>query len=464
MNNGITRRSFLGALLAAGAFPHISGCRNFLSGDGKVRLAAIGVGAQAWYDICQLAKNDDICELVALCDTDIGAKHTLEALKRYPGLPRFHDFRKMFDKMERQIDAVLVATPDHSHFCACMHAMKLGKAVYVEKPLAHSFRECELLAKAEKSYGVVCQMGNQGHSGDNYYQYRDYVRAGILKDVRRVVAHMNMERRWFRWGGKIAAFPEKETIPPTLDWDSWLSGVSWHDYSRDFVNGEWRCWYDFGNGCMGDWGAHILDTIHEFSLNSELPGEVGIADVKGWNPYVFPIQSTITMSFPATKLHGNIEVEWREGLYNQPKPPEGFRFDSNAGLFPASSANEGLADPKLKPGKEIYLGDGSIWQGLSHSSTLRRVGHGGDAPKYEKSHNDHWRNFLLAVRGDEKPKSPFSVSAPLSELFCLGVAAQCLNRGFRFDPATKTAVGDDEANILLHGAEPRPQWKEYYRI
>ena len=454
------RRGFLKAALAAGAFPAIGGCFSprGCPANGKVRLAAIGCGAQAWFDLKKLAANADICEVVALCDTDIGAPHTAEALKRYPDLPRFHDFRRMFDAMADGIDAVLVGTPDHSHFCAAMHAMRLGKAVYVEKPLAHSFRECELLVKAAAKYGVVTQMGNQGHSGDNYYQYRDYVRNGVIKDVTRVVAHMNMQRRWHKWGGKVSSYPAAEKLPATLDWDSWVSSAVYHDFSKDLAYGEWRCWYDYGNGCMGDWGAHILDCVHRVTLKGALPEEVAISDVKGWNPYVFPTQDTLTMKF------GGVTLEWYEGLDNRPNLPKGFRYADNKGLFPASTANDGLIDPPLKPGKEIYLADGTVWQGLSHASTLVRCGAQDEkAPEFERAHNDHYRNFLLAAKGEEEAKSPFSVTAPLSQLFCLGVAAQRLNRGFRFDPAAKRAVGDEEVNRLLDGPAPRRGWEEYYR-
>lgn len=463
----MNRRSFLKAALAAGIFPLVPAygvtSRKYIL-NGKVRLAAIGCGAQAWYDLKKFAANADICEIVALCDTDIGAKHTLEALKAYPNLPRFQDFRKMFDKLADKIDAVLIGIPDHSHFCAAMHAMKLGKAVFVEKPLAHSFLECKLLMEAEKKYAVVTQMGNQGHSGDNFYQYRDYYEKGIIKDVVKVVSHMNMQRRWHKWGGKTSSYPKAEALPKTLDWDSWVSSAPYHDFSKDLAYGEWRCWYDYGMGCMGDWGAHILDTIHRFTLEGDLPSEVTISNCTGWNPYVFPIQDTLTMKFPKKGKHGDITLEWWEGLNNQPKPPEGFRFVNNVGLFPASTANDGLIDPKLKPGKEIYQADGTIWQGLSHSSTLKRVGFSGELPKYQKAHNDHYRNFLLAVKGEEEAKSPFNVSAPLSQIFCLGVAAQRLNRGFKFDPVKGLAIGDEEVNMILKGPLPRKGWEEYYKV
>ena len=462
----MNRRGFLKSALAAGAFPLLPGCFSAKSYavNGKVRLAAIGCGAQAWFDLQKFAGNADICEVVALCDTDIGAKHTMGALKRFPKLPRYQDFRKMFDEMADKIDAVLVGIPDHSHFCAAMHAMSLGKHVYVEKPLAHSFLECELLKKAEKKFGVVCQLGNQGHSGDNYNQYKEYVEKGVIKDVTKIVSHMNMQRRWHKWEGKVSGYPKAETLPKTLDWDTWVGAAPYHDFSKDLAYGEWRCWFDYGMGCMGDWGAHILDTIHRFTLCGDLPTEVKISNLRGHNAYVYPAQDTLEMVFPANGKHGDITLEWWEGLHNQPKPPEGFRFVDNKGLFPASTANDGLVDPKLKPGKEIYQADGTIWQGLSHSSTLKRVGSKEKLPSFEKARVDHYRNFLLAAKGEAEIRSPFSVGAPLCEVFCLGVVAQRLGRGFKFDPAKCKAVGDEEANMLLAGPAPRNGWEEYYKM
>ena len=454
------RRNFIGGILAAGAFPLLPGCGVLGFGrNEKVRLAAIGIGCQACYDIQQLTRNEDLCELVALCDTDMGAPHTKWTLEHFPELPRYRDFRKMFDEMSDRIDAVLVATPDHSHFAACMHAMRLGKHVYVEKPLANTFRECELLMAAERKCGVVCQMGNQGHSGANYWQFRDYWEKGIIRDVTKVVAHMNNERRWHRWGGKVKSLPPKESVPETLDWDSWLSVQPHHDYNHDYCVGEWRNWYDFGDGCMGDWGAHIIDCVHEFVLGSALPTEVKISDVTGWNPYVFPINNTLAFTF------GDVTLEWYEGVKNQPKLPEDFLYRTNKGLFPASAANDGMIEPKLVPGKEIYLADGTVWEGMSHSSTIFRTGDPtATVPAFEDPKVDHWRNFLLAVLGRDTVHSPFRVAGPLSEVFTLGCIAQRLNRGFRFDPVKRQAVGDEEANRLLAGPAPRKGWEEYFKV
>ena len=462
----MNRRAFLKGLTAAGAMPFLPACfspKGYFA-NGKVRVAAIGIGCQAWLDIQRfLGGAGDICEFVALCDTDLGAKHTLAALKKFPDLPRFRDFRQMFDKMADRIDAVLVATPDHSHFAACIHAMRLGKAVYVEKPLANTFRECELLMRAERLHGTVCQMGNQGHSGANYWQFKAYWEKGVIKDVTRVVAHMNNERRWHRWGGKVFSQPKAEAVPATLDWDNWLSVMPHHDYSHEYCIGEWRNWFDFGDGCMGDWGAHIIDTVHRFVLNGELPTEVNISNVTGWNRFVFPINNTLTFRFPQTAAHRDLTLEWWEGVQNQPKVPANFLYSTNKGLFPASAANDGMIEPKLVPGKEIYQADGTAWQGMSHSSPLMRMGEAqASLPAYDDPQIDHYRNFILAVRGEDEAHSPFRVAAPLSQVFNIGCIAQRLNRSLRFDPSARRFVGDDEANALLDGPAPRKGWEEYY--
>ena len=188
----------------------------------------------------------------------MGAKHTEAALKQFPDVPRFQDFRAMFDKMGNQIDAVSVGVPDFSHFPVTMMALGLGKHVYVEKPMARTFLEVELMMeKAANNPKLVTQMGNQGHSEANYFQFKAWKDAGIIKDVHKVVGHMNMPRRWHGWDVNMQRFPLEEQIPSTLDWDLWQMQTMGHDYNKDFVNGQWRCWYEFGMGALGDWGSHI---------------------------------------------------------------------------------------------------------------------------------------------------------------------------------------------------------------
>ena len=462
----MNRRHFIKGLLAAGAAPLLPGCfsASAYRANGKIRLAAIGVGQQAWYDMQEFMKCADICEFVALCDTDMGSKETLDAIAAHPNLPRYRDFRKMFDEMADEIDAVVIAIPDFSHFPAAMHAMKLGKAVFVEKPLAHTYEECELLVAAAKKYGVVTQMGNQGHSSEKYHQFKEYVEKGVVKDVERVVVHMNYPRRWHKYSGNIFRYPDAMDIPNTLDWNSWLTTAQYHNYSDEYVRGEWRCWFDFGNGCLGDWGAHLMDCVHEFILKGDLPTKIELNKCEGWNQFVFPCATTMAFTFPKNEKHDAMRLEWYDGATNFPTLPKGFVYATPDGI-PQNSANVGEDQVKLFPGKEMYCRDGMIWQSLSHKHPLHIVGdYNAKLPDYPAETETHYRNFLLAIKGEQKARSPFEIAAPLSQIFCLGCIAQRVNRGFKFDPKKGTILGDEYANAFLKGPAPRKGWEEYYRV
>ena len=459
------RRGFIAAALSATAAPLLPGCFSAKAyrANGKVRLAFVGIGQQGWYDIREFGRFHQLFECVALCDTDMGAEQTLPCLRRYPHAPRFRDFRKMFDALDGRIDACLVAVPDHSHFPVAMEAMRRGVAVYVEKPLAHTYEECELLMRAAEKYGVVTQMGNQGHSTVKYHQFREYVETGLVHDVCKVVAHMNNSRRWHKWQGKVLSFPKAERIPPTLDWDTWLGTARHHDYSRDFVGGEWRAWYDFGNGCMGDWGAHLVDCVHQFLLKGDLPSAVTLVHQTGSNRFVYPMSSTLRFQFPANGDHDALELDWYEGASNLPPLPAGFVYATPDGI-PRNSANDDGEKVRLFPGKEMYQRDGTVWQSLSHKHPLHVVGdYGRKLPDFPAEFCTHYEGFLRAVRGEMETLSPFSVAAPLSQLFTLACIAQRLGRGFGFDRSTGTIPGDAEANALLR-QEPRKGWESYYRV
>jgi len=452
----MNRRDFVKTLGAFGAVQILPGCFSAKAyrANEKVRLACVGIGHQAWEDIAKFEKTG-LAEFVGLCDTDLNGRHCAKALGRFPDARRFTDFRKMLDALDGKIDAVAVMTPDHSHFPALMDAMRRGLAVFSEKPLAHSFREHELLLTAAKKHKVVTQMGNQGHSEANLYQFRHYVETGVLdpSNIVRLVAHMNNDRRWYKFAAKVSGYPEAEALPKDFNWENWVAGAIDHGYSSKYMDGEWRSWYDYGSGCLGDWGAHTMDTIHRF-FELELPTEVKIRDVKGWNPYVFPLQDTLTFSFAAKGRRPAVDLEWREGIENLPEFPKGYKksFSVTRGEY-------------VNPGKFIVMKDGTAWQGSSHGSTLKRCGDGAapDYPAPKTSPLSHYENFLLSVRGDAKTNSPFEVSVPLCEIFSLGIIAQRLNRGFRFDPVKKQVLGDAEAALLLAGPAPRKGWEEFYR-
>ncbi|MGY8693676.1 MAG: Gfo/Idh/MocA family protein, partial [Verrucomicrobiia bacterium] len=251
----------------------------------RVNLAAIGIGNQGRGDLKNLFASGH-CNVVALCDVDLKGKHTQESQASHPNARRFTDFRVMFDQMGDEIDAVLIAIPDHAHFCVAMLAMSLGKHVYVEKPLAHTFGQCERLIDLADRSGVVTQMGNQGHSGANYFQFKSWTEAGIIKDVKRISAFMNKDRRWHGWGESVTKYPS-QPLPDGMDWDTWHCSGPVHPFSDKLHPQEWRSWYDYGCGAFGDWGPHILDTAHRF-LKLGLPNKISALKRDGANDFVFP--------------------------------------------------------------------------------------------------------------------------------------------------------------------------------
>lgn len=471
-----TRREFLknAALASAGValsgFPSRSSAASYNRVHGankKVNLAHIGIGNRGW-DIINDFDKTGLANVVALCDVDLGAEHTQKALAKFPNAKLFKDFREMFDKMGNEIEAVAIATPDFAHFPAVMMSMAEGKHVFVEKPLARTFHECELLLKAAKKFpNVVTQMGNQGHSEANYFQFKAWKEAGIIKDVTAITAHMNNPRRWHGWDPNITKFPAAEPIPDTLDWDVWLMSRPHHDYNKDFHYGQWRCWYDFGMGALGDWGAHIIDTAHEF-LDLGLPEEINPIRLTGHNDYFFPMSSTIEFKFPARGNMPPVVITWYDGVDNIPEVPDGYGVSEIDPNIPPVAGGK-IQPMKLNPGKEIYSKE-LTFKGGSHGSTLsiipdekakemeKRL------PEVPKSTSNHYANFLLACQGKEKARSPFELSAPLSQVFSLGVAAQRFNRKIVFDRNTKRVTNDAFIDAFLTGEPPRKGWEDFYKI
>lgn len=471
MNHYLSRRSFIQRATMAGGAVLLSnsvlGEVKLASANERVNLACVGIGNRAGEIIRALYKTG-LCNIVALCDVDMGASHTAEIMKMFPDVPRFQDFRKMFDKMGDQIDAVSVGTPDFSHYAIAMLAMDLGKHVYVEKPLAHTFWENELLIqKAKRNPKVVTQMGNQGHSEANYFQFKAWKEAGVIKDVTQIDAHMNMPRRWHGWDVNMKGFPYPERIPDTLDWELWQMQTKGHDYNRDYINGQWRCWFDFGMGALGDWGAHILDTAHEF-LELGLPSSVEAVKLDGHNSFFFPMSSTLKFNFDKRKNMPGVTINWYDGLDNLPPIPNGYGVSGLDPNIPPPSTGK-MEPAKLNPGKIIYSKD-LTFKGGSHGSTLQIIPEekakdiANKLPNVPLSPSDHFANFLKACKGEEKARSPFEISGPLSQVFCLGVIAQRLNRSFSFDPVKKEIVNDKIANGLLVGPPPMKGWEQYYNM
>jgi predicted dehydrogenase len=456
----IQRRDFIRATAGAAAFsvfPHVRAAA--ASPNGKINMAFVGIGNQAGRDLDMFAYYKALVNVVAFCDTQMGASHTLNALKTFPSVPRYQDFRKMLDEQGREIDAVCIATPDFSHFPAAMLAMSMGKAVYCEKPLGNCYREIALMTAAARRHKVVTQMGNQGHSDGNYWQMKTLVESGYLSDVTEINAFMCANnRRWFKWEGTMKEMPPEEAEPGDLDWDVWLSQRPFRPFNRHFINGDWRCFYEYGTGVLGDWGAHIFDAAHEF-LKLGMPVKIETLKNDRSTNAVFPMASTIAYTFPARgKGLPACRLVWHDGAENYPELPKHVT-DKNW--------------KRKNYGAELHLKDGRVFSRVSHGSTLQLIA-GGDPrdPEtkrilrdYPRQKSGHYLNFIKAVKGEEKANSDFSVGGPLSQVLALGALMQRLNVPvLTFDPVKGRFTDHEAANRLLDGPPARKGWEEFERL
>lgn len=453
-NIAASRRSFLGRSAAALAgfaiLPSglVSGA-NRVSPNSKVRLAVVGCGNQGG-SIGSWFKRTGMADIVCVCDVDLEGKHCAKFLAEVPDARRYTDFRKMFDKETGNIDAVIVGTPDHSHFPICMQAMALGKSVYVEKPMAHTFLEVELMMKAAEKYGVVTQMGNQGHSEANHWQFKAWSEAGVIKDVTRIDAFMVSSRRWHGW--EVNGMPAGEPMPAGMDWESWIATAAMTPFNARLHPQTWRGWFDYGSGAFGDWGPHILDTCHRF-LELGLPEEVTAVKLDGRNQWIYPQSSTIAFKFPARGKHPACVVNWHDGIGNMPELPEEIPAGTELG----------------HAGKIIYSKE-HVFRGGSHGSTLRIAPEEKfrelrkSLPEFPKKNPDHASNFLLACRGEATANSPFSVAGPLTQMFALGILAQRYGGTIKFDRASRRITSHADGQAMLTGPRPRPGWEQYYRL
>ena len=470
-----SRRNFLKtATLASAGFAmgetrlSAKSYQQIIGSNDRVNLACVGIGNQG-AEIIKAFRRTNLANVVALCDIDMGAKHTQEIMAMYPDAPRFKDFRTMFDKMGNKFDAVCAAIPDFAHFPVAMHAIREGKHIFVEKPLSRTFLESELLIKAAQKYPkIVTQMDNQGHSDANYFQFKAWKEAGIIKDVTAVTAHMNSSRRWHPWDSRIFKYPSPDPMPPGIDWDTWNMANWYHEFNERFHPLTWRGWYDMGMGALGDWGAHILDTIHQF-LELGLPCEVSTSLLKEHNDYFFPMSSTIEFKFAARKNMPAVDITWYDGVDNLPPLPEGYGGAATVDPNIPPPVGQRQQPQQLNPGKIIYSKE-LTFKGGSHGSTLSIIPEAkakemeSKLPEVPKSPSNHYANFLLACQGKEKTRSPFEISGPLSQVLCLGVIAQRMKVRLQFDPVTKQFTNNPFANTMLTGLPPRSGWEHYYTV
>ncbi len=318
------RRTFLkSAAISTFAFQFVPRC--VVGGDAstppsrKINLAAIGAGGQAGSDLGNMADEN----IVAICDVD--DRRAAGSFKRWPDARRYKDFRKMFDEMGDKIDAVLVGTPDHTHAVAAMAAMKRGKHVFCEKPLAHSVAEVRAMSKEAADGKLITQTGNQGHSSESIRNFVEWVRAGAIGEVREVHAACGAFKDVYSRVRNLEKVQnEKPEVPKELDWDLWQGPAAERPYHPDYVPWTWRGWTQYGSGVIGDWVCHVVDPSF-WALDLDMPTSIQ-AETDNFDTVkhadLYPEGSRITYEFPAKGKRGPVKLVWYDGKRTLPRPEE----------------------------------------------------------------------------------------------------------------------------------------------
>src|SRR5699024_248071 len=252
-----SRRTFLktAAIATAGVTivpRHVLGGSGYIAPSDKLQVASIGVGGMGASDVNNIYKSGK-ADIAFLCDVD--TKRAAGTVKAFPKAKFYTDFREMLEKEHKHIDAGSVSTPDHNYAIQVLPAMELGKHVYVQKPMAHDIWEARVLTEAAKRYKVVTQMGNQAASGDRERQTRELVEAGLIGDLKEIYCWTDRPV----WPQGIPWPKTPSRVPSTLDWEKWLGTAPQKDYVEGLVPFNWRGWWDYGTGALGDMGCHNME-------------------------------------------------------------------------------------------------------------------------------------------------------------------------------------------------------------
>ncbi len=429
----------------------------------RLNLGCIGIGGRAERVIPSLTE-DGYAVPIAFCDVDFASSKRAETnLQAWPDLPRYHDFRVMLDEMNDDIDAVSVVTPDHTHFVAAIHAMALGKHVYVEKPLTRTFEESELLMRAEQKFQVVTQMGNQGHTSSGAEQMKQIVAAGLADDVDRIEA-WKVPSLWFMQAQKrISEHPVEESLPASFsNWDHWCGPRKIRPYNSIYHPGGWRAFHDYGCGMFGDWGCHVIDFAHHY-LELGLPTAISPERLDDYNQVIFPLSSHIRFQFPERGAkRPAVDLMWRAGADCFPEIDEKYLDrQADGSVRNLSMGNAGTILYRQQGDYLIQRGHHGNASRLYPRETMMK---NFEVMKASNPTYSHGTSFIQACMGNTTTESPFSVAGELTQVLNLGMIAEFLNEDLKFDPRTKRFIGNDQANFLLTGEAPRSDWAHYYKM
>jgi predicted dehydrogenase len=401
----ISRRGFIGtstvALAGLTIVPAnaISGLRHIAPSD-KLNIAGVGIAGMGRGNLANVAKTENI---VALCDVDWGVP-TGKVFKTYPDAKQYKDFRIMLDK-QKDIDAVIIATPDHTHAVISLESMKRGKHVFTQKPLTHTIHEARVLTEAAKKYKVATQMGNQGQASDGPRRLREMIWDGVIGPVREVHVWTDRPNNGLLkiyWPQGVSRPSDTPAVPADLDWDLFVGPSPMRPYNPAYHPFKWRGWWDFGTGALGDIGCHSLDPIFR-ALKLKYPTSLQAVSTL-YNEETYPSGSMVKYEFPARENMPQVSLTWYDGGLRPMRIPE---------------LEEGM---KMGTGGTLYIGDkGKILDDKIYPLSLRES-YTLPAPSIPSSpgHEEEW---ILACKGGAPAGSNFDWAGPLTETVLMGNVA-----------------------------------------
>jgi len=441
----LSRREFLGGAagvagaVAAGCIEMASvsvvpssvlGKPRHIAPSEKINIAGIGAGGQAGVDLMNLSKLGQ--NIVALCDVDWDRGGWMFAV--FKEAARYRDFRIMLQEEDKNIDAVVVAIPDHMHAPAALMAMRMGKHCYCEKPLAHTVREAREMAQVAKEAGVATQMGNQGQASERVRSLTEYIAAGAIGKVKEVHNWCDRPRAGHPWPQAIERPEDTPTPPENLSWDLWLGVAPDRPYHPAYLPFKWRGWYDFGTGALGDIGCHSFYPIFK-ALDLGYPTHVA-ATTTELHAESYPLVSMIQYTFPARSSdYPEVKLTWYDGLLHPPRPLE---LES---------------ERAMGGGGTLYVGDeGKLFNGRIIPESKHQ-----EFPKPEETiprSPGHYEEFVEACKGGPPAGANFEYAAKVTESVLLGNVALKAERPLEWDTESMRVTNYEEANKFLTKTYP----------
>ncbi len=431
MTRRITRRQMARESVAAGVGFWVGGgaaAPGRLWPNERLNVACVGVGGRGGSNVNGVSGEN----VVALCDCD--DKRAAASYKKFPDAKKYKDFRRMFDEMEKQIDAVVVSTPDHTHFHPAYRALLAGKHLYCEKPMAHSVWETRRLTTLAREKKLATQLGTQRHAQEGMARIVEVVRSGAIGEIREVHAWIDGDR------GMPEVPTEPAPVPPHLDWDLWLGPAAYRPYSPLYCPYHWRFYWDFGTGETGNFGCHVLDVpFWALELRTPLRVEASGPPV---HPQTTPKSMKVRYEFAARGDRPPVTLYWYHAKNGPPILKEkGLPAAGNVCLFLGS---KGL----LLTGYDKYkLYPEADFAGFQ------------PPPRTIPKSPGFYREWIEACKGGKPATCNFEYGGPLTETVLLGNVAYRLGEGFDWDHENLKAKGKPKADALI-----RPPFRDGWQV